>query len=149
VDVEVDDLALVQMKMENGALGTMEASRIATGANDELRFEIHGTQGGITFNMKEPDWLNVYDNRVEGEPIGGRRGFTRIETVQRYPKPAVFPGPKFTVGWVRFHIASMHSFLSNVVAGESLPPTLYDGYKVQEVMEAALESAEKGAWIVL
>jgi predicted dehydrogenase len=149
VDVEVDDLALLQMKMENGALGTTEASRIATGTNDDLRIEIHGREGAMRFNLMEPNWLYVYDNRLESEPIGGRRGFTKIETVQRYPEPAVFPTPKCTVGWVRCHIASMYSFLSNVARGEASPPTLYDGLKVQEIMEAALESAEKGSWVGL
>jgi predicted dehydrogenase len=149
VDVEVDDLALIQMKMENGALGTVEASRIATGTNDELQIEIHGREGAIRFDLMDADWLYVYDNRLEGEPFGGRKGFTRIETVQRYPEPAAFPGPKFRVGWVRFHIASMYDFLNNVASGKPSPPTLYDGFKVQEVMEAALESSDKGNWVRL
>jgi len=147
VDVKVDDLVLVQMRMENGALGTMEASRIATGANDDLRLEIHGREGAIRFELMEPNWLYFYDNRLGDEPIGGKKGFVRIETVQRFPRPAAFPGPKFTVGWERFHIACMYNFLNNVAKGEHSPPTLYDGFKVQEVMEAALVSAEKGGWV--
>lgn len=149
VDVDVDDLVLAQMRMENGALGTMEASRIATGTNDDLRIELHGKEGAIRFNLMEPNWLYVYDNRVKGEPIGGRRGYTLVETVQRYPEPAVFPGPKFTVGWTRFHIASIYNFLRNVAGRNLSPPTLYDGFKVQEIMEAALKSAEKGGWMKL
>jgi predicted dehydrogenase len=117
------------MKMKNGAMGTVEASRIATGANDDLKIEIHGRDGAIKFNMMEANWLDVYDNTAEGEPIGGLKGFTRIETVHRYPAPAVFPGPKATVGWERFHIASMFSFLVNVVNQKSEPPTFYDGFK--------------------
>jgi predicted dehydrogenase len=147
VDVKVDDLAIMFMKMKNGALGTVEASRIATGANDDLKIEIHGKEGAIKFDLMEANWLNVYDNRTEGEPIGGRRGFTRIETVQRYPAPAVFPGPKFMVGWERFHIASMFSFLVNVVNKKPAPPTFYDGFKVQEIMESALTSAKNGHWV--
>jgi len=147
VDVKVDDLALLQMKMDNGSIGTVEASRIATGANDDLKVEIHGSEGAIRFKLMEANWLDVYDNRAESDPIGGRKGFTRIETVQRYPAPAAFPGPKFMVGWERFHIASMHDFLCNVVKGEVAPPAFYDGFKVQEVMEAALISANKGSWV--
>ena len=97
----------------------------------------------------EPEWLYVYDNRAEGAPMGGRKGYTKIETIHRYPEPAVFPGTKCTLGWVRFHIACMYNFLSNVVKGEASPPTLYDGFKVQEMMESALESAAKGRWIML
>lgn len=147
VDVKVDDLAIMFMKMKNGALGTVEASRIATGANDDLKVEIHGKEGAIKFDLMEANWLNVYDNRTVGEPIGGMRGFTRIETVQRYPAPAAFPGPKFMVGWERFHIASMFSFLVNVVNRKPEPPTFYDGFKVQEIMESALTSAKNGHWV--
>jgi len=147
VDVKVDDLVIMLMKMENGAMGTVEASRIATGANDDLKIEIHGRNGAIKFDMMEANWLDVYDNTAEGEPIGGRKGFTRIETVHRYPAPSAFPGPKATIGWERFHIASMFSFLVNVVNQKSEPPTFYDGYKVQEIMEYALISARKGVWV--
>jgi predicted dehydrogenase len=148
-DVKVDDLVIIMMKMKNGALGTVEASRIATGSNDDLKIEIHGREGAIKFELMEANWLNVYDNRAVGEPIGGRKGFTRIETVQRYPSPAAFPGPKPTIGWERFHIASMYDFLVNVVNGKPASPTFYDGLKVQEMMESALISAKDGHWVEL
>ncbi len=147
VEVKVDDLAIMQVKMENGSIGTVEASRIATGANDDLKIEIHGRDGAIKFELMEADWLNVYNNKAESEPIGGMRGFTRIETVQRYPEPAVFPGPKFRPGWERFHIASMYNFLTNFIEGKSRPPSFYDGFKVQQIMESALISAQKGCWV--
>ncbi|MBD3185085.1 hypothetical protein GF312_22580 [Candidatus Poribacteria bacterium] len=149
VDVEVDDLALIQMKMKNGALGTVEASRIATGTNDDLWFDIHGKQGAMRFSLMESSWLDVYDDRAEGGPYGGNKGFTRIEAVQRYPEPSVFPGPKFAPGWSRFHIASIYDFLCNVVKGEPSPPTLYDGFKVQQIMDAAEKSARGGKWVNL
>lgn len=144
--VDVDDLALVQMKMKNGALGTMEASRIATGTNDDLRIEIHGREGALRFNLMEPNWLYVYDNRAKADPLGGIKGYTLVETVQRYPEPAVFPGPKFTIGWTRFHIACLYNFLSNVEKEQPSTPTLFDGYKIQEIMEAALKSTITKKW---
>jgi len=146
VAVDVDDLALVQMKMKNGALGTMEASRIATGTNDDLRIEIHGREGALRFNLMEPNWLYVYDNRAKADPLGGIKGYTLVETVQRYPEPAVFPGPKFTIGWTRFHIACLYNFLSNVEKEQPSTPTLFDGYKIQEIMEAALKSTITKKW---
>ena len=45
VEVEAEDLSLLIVKMENGSVGTIESSKIATGTNDELVFEIHGTKG--------------------------------------------------------------------------------------------------------
>ncbi len=147
--VEVDDLSLLLLKMKNGALGTLEASRIATGTNDELRLEIHGDQGALRFNLMDPNYLEAYDVRDAGDPIGGTRGFKKIETVQRYPKPAGFPGPKFAIGWTRYHLASLHSFLTNIVEDRPCFPSLEDGVRVQEAMEAAYHSAEWGRWVEL
>jgi predicted dehydrogenase len=36
-----------------------------------------------------------------------------------------------------------------VTSGKLSPPTLYDGFKVQEVMEAALKSSDRGNWVKL
>jgi len=124
----------------------MEASRIATGTNDDLRIEIHGREGALRFNLMEPNWLYVYDNRAKADPLGGIKGYTLVETVQRYPEPAVFPGPKFTIGWTRFHIACLYNFLSNVEKEQPSTPTLFDGYKIQEIMEAALKSTITKKW---
>jgi len=95
--VEVDDVALLQVELEDGAVGTIEASRLATGTNDELKFEIHGDGGGLRFNLMRPNWLEVYDCRDPGGPYGGWRGFKAIEAVQRYPAPAALPPPKVSV----------------------------------------------------
>lgn len=45
VNIEADDVAFMIVKMKNSGTGTIEASKVATGANDELRFEIHGVKG--------------------------------------------------------------------------------------------------------
>lgn len=145
--VEVDDLTLVQAELDAGGLGTIESSRVATGANDELRFEIHGDQGALRFNLMDPNWLHAYDHRDSTGPYGGDRGFKAIEAVQRYPAPAVLPGPKLSVGWTRAHIACLHNFVSCVVEDRPASPSLADGLAVQRTMAAAQESARSGRWI--
>ena len=147
--MKVDDLVLMQLEMESGALGTVEASRLATGTNDELRIEIYGDKGAIYFNLMDPNWLWIYDTRDESEPIGGRRGFKRIETVQRYPEPAVLPGPKFAIGWMRYHLASQYEFIRRIVSGQKGDPDFFDGYEVQKITEAALLSAARKGWVDL
>ena len=147
--VEVDDISFLQLKMQNGAIGTLEASRLATGANDDLRIEIHGEKGALYYNHMNPNWLWIYDTRDASEPIGGLRGFKRVETVQRYPRPATLPGPKFSIRWMRYHIASQYDFVKRIVDGKKGNPSFYDGYKVQEVMEAAYLSVKRGKWVNL
>lgn len=122
--VGVDDLTLMTVRMANGAVGTVEASRLATGTNDELRLEIHGSHGALRFNLMDPNWLYVYNVREASVRIGGDRGFKAIETVQRYPPPAVLPGPKFSVGWMCYHIASQYDFITSLIKGQPTSPWL-------------------------
>jgi predicted dehydrogenase len=149
VAVNVDDLTLMMVRMANGAVGSVEASRLAMGTNDELRLEIHGGEGALRFNLMDPNWLYVYDAREPGAPIGGNRGFKAIETVQRYPRPAALPGPKFSVGWMRYHIASQYDFITSLVEERPACPDFVDGMKVQEVMEAGYTSAREHRWVSL
>ena len=137
-------------ELQNGCIGTIEGSKVATGANDEYRIEIHGEKGAIRFNSMQPNFLEIYDTSDVGEPIGGRIGFTAIETVQRYPKPATqFPGPKFSVGWIRYHAGSAFDFIKNITEGKKPDSDMHSGYKIQEVMEACKVSNDNGRWVDL
>lgn len=143
-EVDVDDLAVLQLKLRSGGIGTVEVSRCAAGANDELKFEIYGSKGALTFNLMDPNWLYFYDATEEGGPLGGQKGFKRIETVQRYPEPAVFPYPRAPVGWCRFHIASQYQLIRTIALDLPPEPSFEDGLAVQRVIEAAYLSAERG-----
>ena len=145
--VKVDDVALLQVEVEGGAVGTIEASRLATGTNDELRFEVHGDRGGLRFNLMEPNWLHAYDCRDPEGPYGGRRGFKAIECVQRYAAPAALPPPKVSIGWLRAHVACLHAFLCAIVEDRPASPSFRDGLAVQRVMAAAQESSRTGTWV--
>ncbi|MBM3705706.1 MAG: Gfo/Idh/MocA family oxidoreductase [Actinobacteria bacterium] len=147
-EVDVDDLALLIFELENGAVGTLEATKVATGANDEVRLEIHGEKGSIRFNSMQPNYLEVYDMRDSEEPVGGLRGYKAIETVQRYPAPAVaFPGPKFSVGWIRYHLGNAYDFIKNITEGTKPQADIFSGYKVQEVIEASVISNKDSRWV--
>ncbi len=147
VPVEVDDVFWMQARLQSGAVGTIEASRLATGAVDEIRFEAHGANGAFRFNSMDPNWLEFYDATEPGGAYGGERGYKRIECVQQYPRPAALPGPRLTVGWMRYHIASIHDFVSNVVAERQSAPSILDGLEVQKVLEAAARSSESASWV--
>lgn len=106
-----EDHALMTLQMPGGALGTIEASKVATGENDELSFAVYGKKGALKFDLMSPEWLWYFDNTAPETSLGGTRGFTRIECVGRYDKPAgVFPPPKNAVGWDRGHIHCYYSF---------------------------------------
>lgn len=146
VPVTVDDYAVMQLEHQGGAIGTLEASRIATGVQDDLRLEIHGTKGAIRFDLMDSNWLYAYDETASNGPLGGDRGYTRIECVQNYPKPASLPGGKTPVGWDRFHIASIYEFVRRAANGLPGNPSFEDGLAVNKIMDAAVKSSQTGEW---
>jgi predicted dehydrogenase len=150
INIEADDVAFMIVKMKEGATGIVEASKVATGANDELRFEIHGDKGSIRFNLMEPNWLEFYDNTLPDAPLGGVKGYTKIECVQRFKKPGGdFPGPKFSTGWIRSHVHSLYNFLTCVYEKKPASPSFMDGAYIQHVMEQAYRSDTEKHWIKL
>ena len=144
VAVEAEDLALISVRTVGGALGTIEATKIATGTLDELRYEIHGTSGALRFNSMTPSWLETY--RV-GE---GDAGWKAIDTATAYPPPAAsFPGPKFALGWIRTHVACLANFIHAIEDGRAAEPDLSVGIRLQEIMDACYRSAESGVSVAV
>ena len=128
-----------------GAKGTVTASKLAAGTNDDLHFTIYGTKGALSFSLMEPNYLGFYDKTAEGAPYGGTRGFTKIECVGRYPAPAgAFPSPKAATGWLRGHVMSMYRFLNAVYEDRQNSPDFAEAAYIQRVMDAALRSDAEG-----
>ena len=136
-----EDHALLTLRLNNGALGCCEASKISTGAEDELTFEIYGKKGALRFNLMEPGILKFYDNTLPDAPYGGCKGFTEIACYGRYAAPAgSFLPPKNAIGWDRGHIHCYYSFLNSVFNGTRPEPSIEDAVKLQRIMEAAKRS---------
>lgn len=146
VAVEAEDLMVMLAKLSSGTIGVIETSKIATGAEDELRFEIHGDRGALRFNSMDPNYLDAYDLLDAETPLGGQRGWRRIACIQRYDKPAGFPGPKFSIGWIRAHLHSLYNFLDAIATGKPPKPSLLDGLNLQYVLAAAEKSARTQIW---
>ncbi len=146
VRVEAEDAVTIQVRLRDGAMGVIEASKIATGSNDEIRVEIHGQRGALRFNSMDPNYLEVYSVSDPEEPLGGLRGWRRVDTVNRFAKPGGWPGPKFSIGFLRSHVQCLHNFVSAVVEERKVRPSLEDGIRLQYLLETVRESAADGSW---
>ncbi len=140
-----DEAFYMLCSLKCGAVGTITASKIHTGANDDIFIEIYGEKGALKYSLMECEWLHFYDNHAKDAPLGGEKGFTKIECVGRYDAPGgVFPSPKAPVGWLMGHVANYMSFLSSVYERKQPSPGIDDGVYVQKVMEAGYKSASLG-----
>jgi predicted dehydrogenase len=62
---QLDDYGTAIIKFQNGALGTVTASQISHGRENDIFIEIDGTKGAIQWRQEEPNVLVV---RRNGEP---------------------------------------------------------------------------------
>lgn len=144
-ETNADEAFYLIASLSSGAVGTVTASKIHTGTNDDLSIEIYGEKGALRYSLMEPGWLYFYDGTAKGAPVGGERGFTRIECVGHFPDPGgVFPSPKAPVGWLMGHVTSYMNFLSAVYEEKTPSPDFSDGAYIQCLMEAAYLSAKTG-----
>ena len=146
--VDVDDIALLHARLRDGSLGTVEISRMGTGATNDLIVEIFGELGAIRFDLNAPAWLEVYDTRSADSPIGGRRGFRKIEAAGRYAGQRA-PDWTMTPDFMRAHAECQYQFIKSIWEDRPPAPSFDDGLHVQKMMAAAERSAESGAWVQL
>jgi predicted dehydrogenase len=142
VKVENDDHVVIQAELAGGQVGTIEAARLITGVTNDFQIEIYGQLGSLRWNMMDANNLYLADARMPEK----ERGWLQIPTLQRYPA-AFLPGPDVPLGVVRFHIASVESFMRRTLEGGSYSPGIKEGTQVQAVIQSAVESDRLRAWV--
>lgn len=148
-----EDAIVMLAELSGGAVGTLEASKIATGVDDGLKIEVHGTEGAISIDVAKPNQMRFFDQSTAEAPLGGERGWLEIQTMQRYPAPGDGFVPKNGIGWTRAHAHSIFTFLEHIASGsdpQDVHPSIADGRRNQEVMEAVRTSAQqKQEWVTV
>ena len=138
-----DDHAHMLVRFESGVLGSIYASRVATGRKMGYAYEIHGTKGSIRFDQEDQNAVWLY----QAEGPEATRGFAKILTGPAHPDYEPFClGPGHGTGYQDQIIIEAKDFLTAIESGQSNWPTFRDGLAVAEVVEAALISAQNGAW---
>jgi predicted dehydrogenase len=139
--VEVDDAALSLVKFENGAVGTIEATRFATGRKNYNRFEINGSLGSIAFNLERMNELELY---VEEGP---ESGFKTIQvTGEGYPYMEGWWPPGHIIGYEHTFTHTVLELIRAVADGRLPTPNFEDGVRNQLVLEAVERAAESRNW---
>ncbi len=138
-----DDHAQMMCRFENGVMGNLYFSRIATGRKMGYAYEISGSKGAIRFDQEDQNALWLY--RREGPEA--QRGFTKILTGPAHPDYEPFcQGPGHGTGYQDQIIIEAKDFLTAIHSGRNIWPTFRDGHEVNRVLAAALASADSRGW---
>ena len=142
--VDVDDEVLSLLEFENGAIGSLEATRNAHGRNNFLTFEIHGTLGSIYFNYERRDELQVAFAKDQGD----RKGFRTVYTGPAHPYgEGLWPIPALGIGYGETKIIEAYDFIKAIVEGGEVSPNFKDGYQINLIADAMAESAARREWV--
>ena len=145
-NVTVEDAAFMTVEFENGALGSFEASRFATGRKNYNYFEIYGSKGSIVFDLEKMNDLQFFsaDDPAEAQ---GFRTILATEGVHEYVSHWWPPG--HIIGYEHTFVHAVVDFLKAIETKTKIEPNFHDGMKGMQVLDAGLRSAETGTTVTL
>jgi len=140
---DVDDAVLFLARFAKGAVASFEATRLATGNQNRNKIEVNGEKGSVRFDFEDMNYLDFYDATQPRK----QQGWTRIMVTHGGDHPYVGNW------WPDAHIIGYeHGFINQLadiltVIGGKQPvvplPDFEDAFKTQQVLEAAIASAEQ------
>jgi predicted dehydrogenase len=143
--VDVDDAFVAAVEFENGAIGTLEATRYAGGHKNSNCLEVNGEKGSLRFNLERLNELEVF---WIGEEPKETQGFHNVLVTEGYhPYWSHWWPHGHIIGWEHTFVHEIHHLLDAIVNGHEVAPygaTFEDGYKNAVICDAILESAESG-----
>jgi len=145
-EVTVDDATSFLAEFENGTMGSFEATRFASGRKNFNSFEIYGSKGSLCFNFESMNEL-LYFSREDEDYA---QGFKRILATEGiHPYISAWWPPGHIIGYEHTFVNQIADFM-DCIAKDTMPePNFYDGLRNQQVMDAVLESAEKGMKVII
>jgi predicted dehydrogenase len=143
--VDVDDAFTALLEFENGAMGTVEASRFCQGRKNYEVLEINGENGSIRFNLERLNELDVY---WAGEEPRETRGFHNALISESYhPYWENWWPHGHMLGWEHSFVHEFNHLFDAIVNNKAIEPygaSFEDGYRNAVICDAITESAATG-----
>jgi predicted dehydrogenase len=152
----LDDYGTAVIRFENGGLGTVTASQISHGRENDLSIEIDGTKGALQWRQEDPNQLIV---RRNGEP---HQLYTRDPNAPfmndsgkaacRLPSghPEAFFEAFANVYRAAYDAMALRATGGSVERRDTVYPNVHDGVEGMFFIQQCVESSsQNGAWLPL
>ncbi|WP_194242677.1 Gfo/Idh/MocA family protein [Gimesia benthica] len=151
---QLDDYGHAVIRFQNGALGTVTASQISHGRENDLFIEIDGTKGALSWRQEEPNQMIVRRNgqphaiytRDPNAPFMNESGAAACRLPAGHPEA-------FFEAFANIYRSAFDAMISRIT-GESFEPkntiypNVYDGVEGMFFIEQSVASSkENGAWL--
>lgn len=141
-DVTVDDAIWSTLELDNGAVATVEATRMATGRKNSLRIEAYGSRGSLAFDLESLNHLQLCE---AGAPAGEQGFRTILVTEPQHPYLEGWWPTGHVLGWADTFIHEVRDLLLAIEGRTPASPSFADGLEVQRVLAAIESSAAAGS----
>lgn len=143
-EVTNPDAANLICHFENGAMGLIDFSRVATGRKFLQTYEIYGTKGSLVYNYDEVNRLRFYSSTDRL----GRQGYREIDVGPENTNYAAFlPIPNFALGYNESKMIEVAEVVRSIATGEAMWPTFESGHHIAQIVDACLESSKLRQWV--
>ena len=146
--VENEDYAGMIIRLSDdavaaGAVGTLEASRVAVGPRASYNFEIYGTEGSVKWDFERMNELEVAIGRK-----GQHLGYQRVMVAPGFGEFGAFqPGAGTGMGYDDLKVIEAKKFLTAFVGGAALNSNIHDAVAAARVNDAVEESMQTRQWV--
>ncbi len=141
--VTVDDAFTALINFDNGAMGTLEATRFAAGRKNHQVIEINAERATVRFNLERLNELEVF---WVGEDPKETQGFHKVLVSETFhPWIANWWPHGHIIGWEHSFVHEIAHLLDCIVNDRPVAPIgadFEDGYRNAVISDGILRSAE-------
>ena len=146
IEIDTEDVALILLRYEGGARGSVAVSQLSPGRKNSLAYEIDGSSSSVAWDSETPEQLWLGHRDAPNEIL--IRNPALMNAAGR--AAARLPGGHVE-GFADTFGAAFSAVYDDVLAGgpSSRPPyaTFEDGHEEMLLGDAVLESAASGRWV--
>ena len=142
--VENEDIAHCLFRFASGVLGSLTSSRTAWGRKNGPDLELYGTLGGVRYRQERFNEYELFRASARQDDNGYR-------TVFCGPYHGEYgrftPAPGHGIGFNDLKVIEVAGLLKGIATGSRLDPDFREGWAIEAVCDAILESADRRAWV--
>jgi predicted dehydrogenase len=143
-----EDAAIVLIRFDGGARGSLVASQVSAGHKNDISIEVNGAQSSVAWRGERPDRLWIGHRSGPNESLASDASLLSPEAAAI----ARLPGGHVE-GFENAFAAMYRAIYSDIAAGGPSPSPVYatfdDGHEEMLVVEAVARSARSGSWVAI
>ena len=150
----LDDNAQVMLRYRNGARGLLWASQVAPGNQNNLRLRVYGSKGGLDWHQEQPNQLHWSPFGQPTQTLSRGTGAANAAAARVSRIPSGHP-EGYLEGFATLYAEIAQAIRAARPGGPKADkaahfPTLIDGLKGVEFIEAVVKSSARGGrWVRL